>query len=92
MAKGELQQAAKDYLERGYVTNYSNLSRVWHSSNIVSISGTEYECFITISNERFNGEGTLTVTTNGTFIWLDTKQGQKIIGAGYRTPFFPPRF
>ncbi len=80
------------YEQFGYVTNYNRHSQVWRSSNIVSITGAEYACFFTARSERFNKEGSLAMTTNGVFIWLDAKRGPKIIDASYRPPFFPPRF
>lgn len=92
VGKHELKSALKDYQERGYVTNYSSSSHVWLSSNVVNIAGQPYECFITVRSDRFLKEGTLSMTTNEVFIWFDTKRGPKLIKAGYRPPFFPPRF
>ena len=90
--KNDLRQASIHYAQHGYVTNYSRHSQVWRSSNVVSIAGAPYECSFTVRSEKFNHEGTLAMTTNGVFIWLDAKHGPKIIDAGYRPPFFPPRF
>ena len=89
----DLKMAAKDYAEYGYVTNYRASSyQVWLSTNIVSIGGTQYQCFITTTNGKFYGEGSLAMTTNQVFIWLDSKRPPKLIGANYRAPIFPPRF
>jgi hypothetical protein len=88
-----LRMAAKDLAEHGYVTNYGARSyQVWRSSNVVSIGGTQYQCFITTTNGKFYDEGSLAMTTNQVFIWLDSKRPPKIIGTNYRAPLFPPRF
>ena len=57
-----------------------------------NFSTISYLCAFTIRTDRFYNEGVLAVTTNQVFIWLDDKRGPKIIGPGYRPPFFPPRF
>jgi hypothetical protein len=89
----DLKMAAKDYAEHGYVTNYGARSyQVWLSTNVVSIGGTQYQCFITTTNSKFYDEGSLAVTTNRVFIWLDSKRPPKIIGTNYRAPIFPQRF
>jgi hypothetical protein len=88
-----LKEAAKDYAEHGYVTNYgSRHYEVWLSTNMVSIVGTQYQCFITTHNSKFYDEGSLAITTNRVFIWLDKKRPPKIIDTNYRAPLFPPRF
>jgi hypothetical protein len=88
-----LKMAAKDYAEHGYVTNYGAKSyQVWLSTNFVSIDSTQYQCFITTTNAKFCDEGSLAMTTNQTFIWLDNKRPPKIIGTNYRAPIFPSRF
>ena len=90
--KMALKMAAKDYAEHGYVTNYGTSYRVWFSTDVVSIGGTNYQCFISTTNGKFYGEGSLVMTTNQTFIWLDSKRPPKIIGTNYRAPIFPPSF
>ena len=93
VARNGLKQAKKDYEEHGYVTNYGSSGyQVWLSSNIVTIGGTQYQCFITVREARFGDEGVLAMTTNEVLIWLDTKQQPKIIDKSYRPPIFPPRF
>ncbi len=89
----DLKMAAKDYAEHGFVTNYGARSyQVWLSTNVVSIGGTQYQCFITTTNDKFYDEGSLAMTTNQMFIWQDSMQPAKIIGTNYRAPIFPPRF
>jgi hypothetical protein len=88
-----LKMAARDYSEHGYVTNYgARTMQVWLSTNVATIGGTQYQCFITTTNGKFYDEGSLAMTTNQIFIWLDSKRPPKIIGTNYRAPIFPPRF
>jgi len=88
-----LKMAAKDYAEYGYVTNYGSRDyQVWLSTNVVSIGGTQYQCFITTTNSKIYGQGSLAITTNQTFIWLDHERPPKIIGTNYRAPIFPQQF
>lgn len=92
-ARGSLKMAFKDYQEHGYVTNYGASSyQVWLSTNVVTIGGTQYQCFITVRDSKFYDEGVLAMTTNQVFVWLDAKRPPKIIDASYRAPLFPPRF
>ena len=89
----DLKMAAKDYVEHGYVTNYGARSyQVWLSTNVVNIGGTQYQCFITTTNDKFYDEGSLAMTTNQMFIWQDNTRPAKIIGENYRAPIFPPCF
>src|SRR4051812_15141197 len=67
-----LKIAAKDFAEYGYVTNVSSSSyRFWLSTNAVTIGGTQYQCYAEVGGGKFYDEGTLALTTNQTFIWLD---------------------
>ena len=92
-ARGSLKMAYKDYQEHGYVTNYGASGyQVWLSTNVVTIEGTRYQCFITVRDSKFYDEGVLAMTTNQMFIWIDAKRAPKIIDASYRAPLFPPRF
>lgn len=90
--RGALKLALQDYAKFGYVTNYGSHDKVWLSTNVVTISGTQYTCFAEADVFKFYKEGTLAVTTNQVFIWLDKSRAPKIITNGYRAPFFPPRF
>jgi hypothetical protein len=88
-----LRIAAKDYAELGYVTNVSSTSyRVWLSSNVVTIAGTRYKCYVEMGGGQFEGEGTLAMTTNQVFIWLDRKRPPKIIDEKYRPRLFPSQY
>lgn len=90
--KSELKQARLSLEHDGYITNYTHRSQVWLSSNVVTVADGQYECVLTVRSDRFNGKGTLAMTTNEVFIWLDAEHGPKVIDAKYRPPFFPPRF
>jgi hypothetical protein len=89
-----LKSAAMDISEHGQFTvpNYGSSYGYWLSSNVVSISGAQYQCFITTTNHWFQDEGALAMTANHEFIWLDSKRPPKIIGPNYRPPIFPPQF
>jgi hypothetical protein len=88
-----LKIAAKDLAEYGYVTNvFSSSYRFWLSTNVVAIGGTQYQYYAEVGGGEFSDDGTLAITTNQTFIWLDRKYPPKIIGTNYRVPLFPPRF
>jgi hypothetical protein len=91
--RNALKIAAKDFRELGYVTNvWSSSCRFWLSTNVVTIGGTQYQCYAEVGGGKFYDEGTLAITTNEIFIWLDAKRPPKIIEANYRAPLFPPRF
>jgi hypothetical protein len=85
--------AAKDFAKFGYVTNvYNSSCRFWLSTNIVTIDGIQHQCYAEFWDWQFRDEGTLAITTNQTFIWLDSKRPPKIIGPNYRPPFFSSHF
>lgn len=92
LGKSSLKMAYRHYLEHGYPTNYGNDYQVYLTTNVVAIAGTNYQCFLTIDDDRFEGEGVLSMTTNEVFIWQDARRGPKLIPAGYHPPLFPPQF
>ena len=93
IAKAILRTAAKDYAEYGFVTNvYAPDHRMWLSSNVVTIAGTTYKCYVEIGGGQFEGDGTLAITTNQVFIWLDRKRPPKIIDENYRPSLLPAGF
>ena len=60
---------------------------VFPCSNTVIIEGSNYQCaLVTAPWYQFDGEGTLAVTTNKVFIWLDYRRGAKIIAENYKVP------
>jgi hypothetical protein len=87
-----LKTALQDYAKFGYVTSYGSQDKVWLSTNVTKIDGTQYICFAEAYVPKFLGEGTLAVTTNQVFIWMDKSRSPKIITNNYRAPYFPPRF
>jgi len=89
-----LKSAELDLAKNGHCTapNSGWSYGYWLSSNVVSIGGTQYQCFITTTNHWMHGEGALAVTTNHELIWLDSKRPPKLIAPDYRPPIFPPRF
>jgi hypothetical protein len=88
-----LRIAAQDLATYGYVTNVSSTAyKVSLSTKAVTIGGTQYQCYAEIGGGKFYDEGTLGITTNQTFIWLDRKHPAKIVGRNYRAPLFPPHF
>ncbi len=89
---GILKQAQKDYAEHGYVTNYHSSYRVALVTNVVTIGGTQYQCFAAVRGGKFYDEGSLAMTTNQILIWLDATCPPKIIGPGYSPQLFPGRF
>ena len=60
--------------------------------NVVSIAGREYSCFATLSGGKFHDAGTLAITTNEVYIWLDAHAAPKLIESDYKPPYFPPGF
>jgi len=89
---GILRQAQKDCTEHGYVTNYHSSYRVELITNVVTIGGTQYQCFAAVRGGKFYDEGLLAMTTNQILIWLDATRPPKIIGPGYSPQLFPGRF
>lgn len=91
-ARHNLKLAQDDFTRTGSVTNYSDSYKVWVATNIVTIAGVEHRCHFMIRDDKFYGEGTMAMTTNGILIWLGEKQPPKLITSDYRPPLFPPGF
>jgi hypothetical protein len=82
--RNELRGAYGHYTKHGYVTNYPTSGYlVWLSTNIVTVDGTQYQCFAEVGGGWGYDGGTLAMTTNQVFIWLDTVRAAKIITNGY---------
>jgi hypothetical protein len=85
----QLRVAQRDYAERGYITNSPTSGfRVSVSTNVITVGSTQYHCFFAVTGGWGWEGGTLTMTTNQTLIWIDTRMPAKIITLGYRPPFF----
>ncbi len=91
-ARALLKLANNDLAKTGSVTNHSDSYKVWVSTNLVSVGGTNHGCQLMIQVHKFYNEGTLAQTTNGTLIWLGNGQPPKLITADYRPRLFPPGF
>jgi len=82
-----LKVAYDDYTKEGYVTNYPTSSyRISLSTNVAVVGGTQYQCFAEVAGGWGYEGGTLAMTTNKIFIWLDPKRAAKIINVGYIPP------
>jgi urocanate hydratase len=86
-----LRAASRHYAEQGFVRNYGTFT-VFVATNTVSVGATQYQYFITVRLGTFAGEGTLAMTTNEAFLWIDNQQHAKTIDKTYRPRFFPPKF
>jgi hypothetical protein len=91
-ARNCLKTANEDLAKSGSVTNYGNYYKVWVSTNIVNVNGTNYGCKLMVQVHKFYNEGTLAQTTNDLLIWLGNGQPPKLITADYRPRLFPPGF
>lgn len=89
MGKALLDSAYKQYLKDGTVTTNHPSYKLWMSTNSVMIGGTNYSCFAQIQWKKAYGESSLAMTTNRTFIWLDSKGPPRILDEDHR---FPPGF
>jgi hypothetical protein len=85
VGKYQLEQAYSELTRTGFLTNDS---RLWRSSNIVTIAGTQYHCLLEARNSYLGDEVTLGMTTNHTFIWLRSNAPPRVIPPGYKPPFW----
>ncbi len=85
----QLRVAQDDYLKHGYITNYPTSGYpVALSTNIVSIGGTQHQCFAEVSGGWGWEGGALAMTTNQIFIWLGARQPAKIVTLSHQPPLF----
>src|SRR5258708_3701455 len=74
-----LKIAAEDFAKYGYVTNvWSSSAQFWRCSNLVTVAGTQYQCYAGVGGGQFDQEGVLALTTNEVFIWLGSNRPPKI--------------
>jgi len=84
-----LLRAYRDYSEHDNNPNSSNsLYEILLSTNKVAINNTQYQCVILMHSDTLYGSGTLFMTTNRTFIFLDSKGRSKIIDPTSKPPNF----
>jgi hypothetical protein len=89
----QLRVAYDDFTKRGYITNYPTSGyRVWLSTNVVTIGGTQYQCFGEVDGGWGYDGGRFAMTTNHILIWLDPERPPKIITNGYRPSVFSKRY
>ncbi len=91
-ARMVLKIANDDLAKSGSLTTYGDSRKVWVSTNVVSVDGTNYGCKLMVQVHKFYNEGTLAQTTNGMLIWLGNDKPPKLITADYRPRLFPPGF
>jgi hypothetical protein len=85
----QLRVAQDDFTRHGYITNYPTSGyQVALSANVVTIGGTQYQCFAEVSGGWGWEGGTLAMTTNQTLIWLGVRQDAKIVTLSHRPPIF----
>lgn len=91
--KNQLLVAYRDYTKSGHITNQPLSGyQIWLSTNVVTIGGVQYHCFAEASGGWGYDGGRLAMTTNETYIWLDTVRPPKIITNGYSPSLFSSRF
>jgi hypothetical protein len=71
----ELKQADYEYRQRGGLTNQPRNFRISSFTNVYSVGGTNYSCEFLIECEELRERGSLAITTNGIFVWIDQKRG-----------------
>lgn len=86
-----LQLAYTNYLATGKIEP-NGTARPYLFTNVVTISGTQYQCAVAIEMSYFQGDGFLAMTTNQEFIFFDKKRGRLMIPASgyYGARLFPP--
>lgn len=84
-----LRVAHTDYQKHGNITDgYGQEFRVVLSTNVVVADGTRYQCFAEVTGGGGWEGGTLAMTTNQIFIWLNAGKPPKILPLGHRPPLF----
>jgi hypothetical protein len=83
-----LSNAYNDYTSSGVLASGGGSYQVWLSSNTATIGGTQHHCFLELRSDRFREDGTLTMNSNRTFIWIARGGAAKFIPPGYKPPLF----
>ena len=71
----DLKEAQLELRLNGVVTNKFIRSRIHSCTNSIVVGGTNYQCEVSADRDEFSERGTLAITTNGVFLWLDKKRG-----------------
>ena len=62
-------------------------------TNAISVSGASYPCVVAMEIRHGFGKGTLAMTTNEVFVWIESGRPPRILPSpAYRAPYFPPGF
>ena len=91
--KNQLRVAYDDFTKRGYITNFPMSGyRVWLSTNVATIGGTQYQCFAKVDGGWGYDGGKFAMTTTQILIWLDPDRPPKIITMATGHRCFPTVF
>jgi hypothetical protein len=71
----DVKYADYELRQYGSFTNHSQYTRVYACTNRYTVGGTDYWCELCGGNGEFGDRGTLAITTNQTFLWIDNKHG-----------------
>jgi hypothetical protein len=71
----DLKLADHDLRHYGSYTNQSKYSKIYACTNFYTVGGTNYQCEFCGEMEEFSNQGTLAISTNQIFIWIDKKRG-----------------
>jgi hypothetical protein len=87
-ARAFLQDAYGSYQRTGTLPQPDGNAHVRAVTTMVAVGATNYQAVLALDWPYFSGEGTLAVTSNQVFLWLDNKRGAKVIDKRYRPPLF----
>ena len=73
--RNDLKNAHLQLKLHGGFTNHFNYTRVYAWTNEYAIGGTNYQCEFAGENEEFANRGTLAITTNEVFLWINKTGG-----------------
>jgi len=91
--KGILKLGFQDYLDRGIVpTSRNPYYDIWLCTNIVTVDSVRYQCCVAGRFGKYFGHRTLSMTTNGVFLLVDSNGPTKLIKSDYSPRRFPPGF
>ncbi len=86
----DMKEADYELRHYGSFTNQFLHSKVYACTNCYTIGGTNYRCEFCGEHEWFRDRGTLAITTNQIFIWIDKKHGVIPMLRGNSHLTFPP--
>ena len=87
--RNRLKVSYEGFVRLGHITNYPLSGyQVSLATNTVTINGQPYQLFARVEDGWGYGGGSLAMTTNQIFIWLDPIYPPKIITNGFRPSLF----